>query len=78
MPFRMIDTEYEQARILEDARLPCGCIPGQYLCPTAVALWSALTHAWDALWGKAPTGTWQEYDRARDTYRAHYPSNILG
>ena len=59
-------------------RLPCGCTPGRYMCPTASTLWSSLTGAWAAMWGESPTGTWQQYDQARDAYRAHYPMHVLG
>jgi hypothetical protein len=48
-----------------DTRLPCGCVRGAFLCPTAEQLWNASSHAWR-------TGNYPEYARLRQEYEAHF------
>ena len=47
------------------APLPCGCVRGAFLCPTAEALWRAGNSAWTA-------GDYPEYARLRQEYEAHF------
>ena len=47
------------------APLPCGCVRGSFLCPTAERLWNASSHAWTA-------GDYAEYARLRQEYGAHF------
>jgi len=46
-------------------RLPCGCVRGSYLCPTAERLWRASSNAWQA-------GDYADCARLRQEYEAHF------
>ena len=45
--------------------LPCGCIPGYYLCRTAESIWRDATMAY-------LSGDWEAYARLRRLYDAHF------
>lgn len=44
--------------------LPCGCIPGSFLCPEAERLWKAKATAYDLK-------DWNEYDKLTTKYKDH-------
>ena len=45
--------------------LPCGCVRGSYLCPTAERLWQRCNGAWYE-------GNDAEAARLRELYEAHF------
>ena len=52
--------------------LPCGCIPGEYLCPLAVSLWSDAAREFDKVRTQPPESRrWAAYDEAMAKYRRH-------
>ena len=57
-----------KTEIMETKALPCGCIPGFYLCPEAVRLWALVGDTYEQ--GRL-TGDWKEYENARENYRKH-------
>jgi len=58
------------------ASLPCGCIPGEYQCPEAQAIWTKVNAAYLGAYSKSVkhphwATLWSEYDALRATYTEH-------
>ncbi len=65
-----------------EAALPCGCIPGYFLCPQAEALWAQVNAAYrqfsgwrreHALASRAEVAAqWTSYQERIDRYNEHF------
>lgn len=51
----------------------CVCVLGEFLCPTAVALWGRVNAAYDLFKQTDKAGDWAVYEVARVAYNNHVP-----
>ena len=54
---------------LEHKILPCGCWPGEFLCPEAEKLWKEVKRTYDQAEFKG--GSWEAYRIAISKYNQH-------
>ena len=54
--------------------LPCGCRRGDFLCPTAVALWDTVAATYSVARSTRAADDWRVYEEARAKYEEHFTS----
>jgi hypothetical protein len=68
--FSILLTEEDVIHLAQKVVEGCGCVPGEYMCPTAVRLWENVNMAYR-------TKNWEEYDKVHREYKNHV-KNIVG